>query len=74
MHQIKFKTKVRDIKERWGRSDWIRQRVPSDEYYVATPSSLEEDGYDIDDEVETTITIWSEDADKVITEFWFKFP
>ena len=74
MAQIKYTTSLRDFKERHARSNWLRERIPSDEYFIITPSTNDDDGWDDEDNIETTVTIWHEDAERIITEFWFKFP
>jgi hypothetical protein len=72
--QIKYTTIMRDFKGRFDRSLWFRNRIPTEEYFIHTPSSNDEDGWDIDDNIETTVTIWTDDAEKIVTEFWFRFP
>ena len=74
MAQLTFKTKIRNIKERHTRLMWLRERIPSEEFFIAIPPSEDEDGYDLDDEIQSVVTIWADDADKIITEFWFRFP
>ena len=72
--QIKYTTLMRDFKERHVRFKWLRERIPSEEFFVHTPSSDDEDGWDVDDTIESIVTIWHEDAERIVTEFWFQFP
>ena len=72
--QIKYKTQVRHISERTKRRHWLTERIPSDEFLIEVQSCPDIDGWDPDDRIETTVTIWADDAEKIATEFWFKFP
>lgn len=65
---------MRDFKGRYERSKWLRERIPSGEFIIATPSTSDDDGWDIDDNINTTVTIWDDDAERIVTEFWFRFP
>jgi hypothetical protein len=72
--QIKYTTRLREFKARHSRSTWLVERIPSQEFLIHTPSSSDDDGWDVDDHIETTVTIWHDDAERIATEFWFKFP
>jgi hypothetical protein len=72
--QIKYTFRIREYKERYERSNWLIERIPSQEFLLTIPESPDDDGWDIDDHVTTTVTIWDEDASKIATEFWFRFP
>ena len=74
MAQIKYTTIMRDFKGRYARSNWLRERIPSGEFIIASPRTNDDDGWDDEDNIETTVTIWHEDAERIITEFWFRFP
>jgi hypothetical protein len=72
--QIKYTTKLRTGNERFKRLNWFRERIPSSEYLITVDECKDVDGWEPDDDVETTVTVWSDDAELVATEFWFKFP
>jgi hypothetical protein len=72
--QIKYITKLRTGYERMARSNWFMDRIPSKQYLITVDECKDVDGWDPDDDVETTVTVWSDDAERVATEFWFKFP
>lgn len=72
--QIKYTTKLRTGIERFKRSNWFNERIPSKEYLITVQECGDIDGWDPDDDVETVVTVWSDDADRVATEFWFLFP
>jgi hypothetical protein len=71
--QIKYTTKLRQFNERHKRFKWFTERIPSNEFLVGTPRADDSD-IDLDDMLEVTVTIWAEDAERIATEFWFKFP
>lgn len=55
---------------------WIKERVPTKEFLVSKDYP-ESDAYWDDPtsyRLRAEISIWSDDADRVATEFWFKFP
>jgi hypothetical protein len=72
--EIKYKTQMREFKSRYERSTWFIERIPSHEFMIQTPSTSDDDGWEVDDHIITTVTIWDTDAEKIATEFWFKFP
>ena len=69
--QFTYTTLVTDISSRVNRSAWLKNRIPSEEYFIMT-GLHELDS--IDDVIETIITIWADDAERIATEFWFQFP
>jgi hypothetical protein len=71
--QIKYRTKLRQFGERHKRFKWFKERIPSQEFLVGTPKGAASD-LELDDELEVTVTIWADDAERIATEFWFKFP
>lgn len=71
--QIKYNTPLGKISERIKRSNWFRERIPTEEYHIAVQLD-DEDELEIEDLIETVVTIWADDADKIATEYWFRFP
>lgn len=74
MVQIKYYTSLRTSAERMKRSIWFCERIPTQEYFIQVEQCQDNDGWEPDDVIETTVTVWSDDAERVATEFWFKFP
>lgn len=72
--QIKYTTLMKDFRGRHARMKWFHARIPTEEYFFQTPSSNNDDGWDPDDNIETIVTVWANDADRIATEFWFQFP
>jgi hypothetical protein len=72
--EIKYTLKLRSIGERIKRSTWLNERIPTKEFHIDIEECPNDDGWDIDDDIENIVTVWSSDAELVATEFWFKFP
>lgn len=58
------------------RMRWIKERVPTKEYLITRNHSAGGEPYwdDEDHRLMAEVAIWSDDADRVALEFWFKFP
>lgn len=69
---IKYRTKLHDYDSRMDRAVWIEENIPTKEYHIYGTIEKNEDNNIV--EIETCVTIWCENADKIATEFWFKFP
>ncbi len=72
--EIKYITKLRTGNERFKRLTWFKERIPSNEYLITVDECKDVDGWDPDDDIENIVTIWHEDAERIATEFWFRFP
>lgn len=73
--QFKFSTILRNADARLKRNIWFHQRIPTGEYFIIVDTTKAyEDGLDLDDMVDTVVTIWADDAERIATEFWFQFP
>ena len=73
--QFRYVTIVRDVDSRLKRNSWLHTRIPTQEYFVQTDTTIAyEYSVDMDDCIETIVTIWAEDAERIATEFWFQFP
>ena len=73
--QFRYVTIVRDADSRLKRNAWLYERIPTQEYFIQTDTTAAyEYGVDMDDFIETIVTIWHNDAEKIATEFWFQFP
>ena len=70
--QITYRTEFSDLNGRMDRAVWLEDRVPSNEYNLE--SCIEFDTIGMPIVLETTVILWCDDADRVATEFWFKFP
>jgi len=64
--RIKFRERLR----------WFKERVPTKEFLVTRPYPSDSDGFwdSMDGLLTAEVAVWSDDADRVATEFWFKFP
>ena len=76
MPEIFIERPYRQREELFEKIEWVKKRVPSGEYHIKLGHTPEYDpDYDFDHDIETvtaTIHIWSDDADRVVTELWFE--
>lgn len=57
------------------RAEWLKGRIPTKEFHINYNRTAGGDDYWDDDyyRLMAEISIWADDADRVATEFWFKF-
>jgi hypothetical protein len=55
---------------------WIKERIPTKEFHITRNFSAGGEPYwdSADHHLMAEVSVWSDDADRVALEFWFKFP
>lgn len=55
---------------------WFEERVPTKEFLISRVEPVDHDEFwsSFDGMLTAEVAVWSDDADRVATEFWFKFP